>query len=92
MSRVVTLRSDKPWYTAELSAANLLRRKCERKYKNIHFESDKLILKEQRDKYNLLNSIKKDYIKNKIANAQSSKDIYKICDKLLNREQRSVLP
>ena len=51
------------------------------------------MLKEQRDKYNnLLNSTKKDYIKNKIANAQSSKGIYKICDKLLNRKQRSVLP
>ena len=41
---------------------------------------------------NLLNSTKKDYIKNKIENAQSSKDLYQICDKLLNREQRSVLP
>ena len=25
-------------------------------------------------------------------NAQSSKDLYKICDKLLNREHRSVVP
>ena len=83
----------KPWYTAELATEKQLRRKCERKYKNTQLESDKLLLKEQRNKYNnLLNSTKKDYIKNKIENAQSSKDLYKICDKLLNREQRSVLP
>ena len=92
-SRVVTVRADKPWYTAELSAEKRLRRKCEKKYKNTQLESDKLLLKEQRNKYNnLLNSTKKDYIKNKIENAQSSKDLYQICDKLLNREQRSVLP
>ena len=41
---------------------------------------------------NLLNSTKKDYMKNKIENVQSSKDLYKICNKLLNREQRPVLP
>ena len=55
-------------------------------------ESDKLLLKEQRNKYeNLLNFTKKDYIKNKIENSQSSKDLYKICDKMLDREQRSAL-
>ena len=79
--------------TAELSAEKRLRRECERKYKNTQLESDKLLLKEPRNKYNnLLNSTKKDYIKNKIENAQSSKDLYKIYDKQLNREQISVLP
>ena len=92
-SRVVTVRADKPSYTAELSAEKRLRRNCERKYENTQLESDKLLLKEQRNKYNnLLNSTKKDYIKNTIENAQSSKDLYKICDKLFNRAQRSVLP
>ena len=56
-------------------------------------ESDKLLLKEHRNKYNnLLNSTKKDYLKDEIENAQSLKDLYKIYDKLLNREQRSMLP
>ena len=82
------------WYTAEISAKKWLRRKCERKYeKKKKLESNKLLLKDQSNKYNnLLNSTKKDYIKNKIENAQSSKDLYKICDTLLNREQSSVLP
>ena len=89
----MTVRTDKLWYTAELSAEKRLRRKCERKYKTPNWnESNKLLLKEQRNKYNShLNPTEKDYIKNKIENAQSSKDLYKICDKLINREQRSVL-
>ena len=92
-SRIVTVRADKPWYTAELSQEKRLRRKYERKYKQSKLTVDKLQLQEQRNKYNaLLNSTKKDYIKNKIENAESSKDLYKICDKLLNREQKAILP
>ena len=54
---------------------------------------DKMQLQEQRNKYNaLLNSTKKDYIKYKIENAESSKDLHKICDKLLYREQKAILP
>ena len=54
---------------------------------------DKLQLQEQRNNYNtLLNTTKKDYIKNKIANAELSKDLYTICDKLLNWEQKAILP
>ena len=45
-------------------------------------------LNEQRNKYNnLLNSTKKYYIKSKTENAQSSKDLYKLCDILLNRNR-----
>ena len=89
----MAVRADKLWYTAELSAEKRLRRKCERKYINTQLEADKFLLKGQLNKYNNhLNSTKKDYIKNKMGNAQSSKDLYKICDKLLNSEQRSVLP
>ena len=87
------MRADKPWYTAELSQEKRLWRKYEQKYKQSKLTVDKLQLQEQRNKYNaLLNSTKKDYIKNKIENAESSKDLCKICDKLLNREQKAMLP
>ena len=87
-SRVVTVHADKAWYTADLSAKKRLRRKFERKYKHTKLESDKLILNEQRNEYNaLLSSTKKEYIKNNIEKAETSKDLYKICDKLLNRDQ-----
>ena len=87
------MRADIPWYTAELPQEKRLRRKYERKYKQSKLTVNKLQLQEQRSKYNaLLNFTKKDYIKNKIENAESSKDLYKICDKLLNREQKAILP
>ena len=64
----------------------------ERKYEQSKLTVDKLQSQEQRNKSNsLLNSTKKDYITNKIENAESSKDLYKICDKLLNREQKAIL-
>ena len=92
-SRIVTVRADKPWYTAELSQEKRLRRKYEWKYKQSKLTVDKLQLQEQRNKYNaLLNSTKKDYLKNKIENAESSKALYRICDKRLNREQIAILP
>ena len=88
-SREVTVRADKPWFTAELSEHKRLRRKCDRTYKQTRSESDKISLTEQRNTYNnLLNSIKKNYFRIKIANAQSSKYLYGICDNLLNRGKR----
>ena len=66
-SRIVTVRADKPWYTAELSQEKRLRRKYERKYKQSKLTVDKLQLQQQRNKYDaLLNSTKNDYIKYKI--------------------------
>ena len=89
----------KPTYNWDLlilcprSQEKRLPRKYERKYKQSKLTVDKLQLQEQRNKWNaLLNSTKKDYIKNKIEKAESSKDLYKICDKLLNREQKAILP
>ena len=49
-------------------------------------------MNKQKNKHsNHLNSTK-GYIKDTIENAQSSKDLWKRCDKLLNCEQISVLP
>ena len=91
---MVTVRANKPWYKSEPSAEKKrLRRKCQRKYKNTRSESDKLLMKAQRNRYNNpLNYTKKDNIKTKIENPQCPKDLYEICDKLLNPEQKSVLP
>ena len=92
-SRLVTVRPDNSWYTADLSKEKRLRRKLERKFKQTQSAADKLVLQTQRNKYNnLLTTTKKDYFKTKITNAQSSKELYKICDRLLNREKTSVLP
>ena len=60
-----------------ISQEKRLRRKYEWKYKQSKLTVDELQLQAQRNKYNvLLNSTKKDYIKNKIENAESSTDLY----------------
>ena len=80
-------------YVGTFCRKKRLRRNCQRKCKNTRSESDKLLMKEQRNRYNNpLNYTKKDYIKTKIENPQCPKDLYEICDKLLNPEQKSVLP
>ena len=72
-SRIVTVRADKPWYTAELSQEKRLRRKYERKYKQSKLTVGTLQLQDKRGKYNAhLNSTKKDYIKNKIETTKIS--------------------
>ena len=40
----------------------------------------------------LLTQAKQDYFKTKIETAKTSKDLHKVCDNILNREQKSVLP
>ena len=92
-SRVIVVRADAPWYTSELVKEKRLRRKLERKYNKTKLAVDKERLDNQRNIYNhLLTQAKQDYFKTKIETAETSKDLYKVCDNLLNREQKSVLP
>ena len=92
-SRVIVVRADAPWYTSELVKEKRLRRKLERKYNKTKLAVDKEHLDHQRNIYNhLLTQAKQDYFKTKIETAETSKDLYKVCDNLLNREQKSVLP
>ena len=92
-TRVFRIRADTPWYTSELAEEKRRRRQLERKFKQTKLVIDKEKLDNQRNKYNhLLTEAKKNYFKSKVENAASSKDLYKVCNKLLNREQKSVLP
>ena len=92
-SRVIVVRADAPWYTSELVKEKRLRRKLERKYDKIKLAVDKERLDHERNIYNhLLTQAKQDLFKTKIETAETSKDLYKVCDNLLNREQKSVLP
>ena len=68
------MKNEKTWYTAELSQEKRLQRRYERNYKQSKLTVGKLQSQEQRNKYNtLLISTKKDYIKNKIEDTDSSK-------------------
>ena len=92
-SREVTIRADAPWYNSELTKEKQLRRKLERKYKRTKLHVDKSQLDHQRNKYNyLLSEAKKNYFRSKVDNAQTSKELYSVCNKLLNRGKQSILP
>ena len=91
--RVIVVRVDAPWYTSELVTEKKPRRKLERRYNKTKLTVDKERLDHQRNIYcHLLNQAKQDWFKTKIETAETSKDLYKVCDNLLNREQKSVLP
>ena len=92
-SRVIVVRADAPWYTSELVKEKRLRRKLERKYNKTKLAVDKERLDHQHNIYNhLLTQAKQGYSKTKIETAETSKDLYKVCENLLNREQKSILP
>ena len=92
-SREVTVRADAPWYTSELTKEKQVRRKLERRYKRSNLSVDKDQLDHQRNKYNyLLNEAKKNYFKSKVENAETPKELYNVCNKLLNRGKHSILP
>ena len=92
-SRVIVVLADAPWYTSELVKEKRLRRELERNYDKTKLAVDIERLDHQRNIYNhLLTQAKQDYFKIKIETAETSKDLYKVCDNLLNREHKSVLP
>ena len=69
------------------------RRNYERKYNKSKLAVDRELYCHQRDKYNnLLNTTKQDYFKNKIESATSTKELFEVCNNLLNRTNENVLP
>ena len=92
-TRVVTIRPDAPWYNSKLAEEKRLKRKYERKYNRSQLAIDRELYCHQRDKYNnLLNTTKQDYFKNKVESATSTKELFKVCNNLLNRTNENVLP
>ena len=92
-TRVVTIRPEAPWYNSNLAEEKRLKRKYERKYNKSKLAVDRELYCHQRDKYNnLLNTTKQDYFKNKIESATSTKELFKVCNNLLNRTNENVLP
>ena len=92
-TRVFNVRADSPWYNSELGKEKRIRRKLERTYKRTSLAVDRERFDKQRTKYNnLLTSAKTTYYKSKVETATSAKELYQVCNKLLNRERKSVLP
>ena len=92
-SRVMVVWADAPWYTSELMKEKRLQRKLECKFDKTKSSVDKGRLRHQRNINNhLLTQAKQVYFETKILTAETSKDLYKVRDNLLNRFQKFVLP
>ena len=89
----MTLRPQSPWFTPELTREKQERRKLEAKYKKSQLAVDRELYNEQRNVYNSkLTEAKQTYFKTKINEAKDSKDKFDICNNLLNRGKKTVLP
>ena len=92
-TRVVTIRPEAQWYNSELAEEKLLKRKYERRYNKSRLAVDRELYCYQRDKYNnLLNTTKQEYFKDKVESATSTKELFKVCNNLLNRTNENILP
>ena len=88
-----SVRPNSPWFNSELVKEKRKRRKLERTYKRTSLAIDKERHNQQRNINNSLLSIAKTtYYKTKVESATSTKELYQVCNKLLNRERASILP
>ena len=91
-SMAVTLHPDSPWYTTELQKEKAERRRLEKQYHKSNLVVDREIHNAQRNKYNsMLNTTKQKFYVSQVQDAEP-RERFKICKKLLNRENKAVLP
>ena len=89
----MTIRPEATWYNSKLAEEKRLKRKCERRYNKSRLAVDRELYCHQRDKYNnLLNTTKQEYFKNKVEPVTSTKELFKMCNDLLNRTNENILP
>ena len=94
-AREVSEHTDSPWYCQELEHEKRIRHSLERMYKQSNLEIDGKHFCEQRNKYitiSLLMLRKTITTLRYNQSAESSKELYKICNKPLNREKILVSP
>ena len=91
--REVVLRPTTPWYTDKIGAAKRERRKAEQRWLATRLTVYKEILSNHKNKVKTLCiEAKKEYYKNKIADASDSKSLFRITDSLLKKQQDKTLP
>ena len=89
----VTVRPESPWHNADLDREKRLKRKLENKHLSTNLIVDLEAYHEQRNVYNVkLAKTKQDYFRKEISTAAKPSEKSKICNKLLNREKKVVLP
>lgn len=91
--RTVTIRPECPWWTPELGELKRVRRNLQAKYEQSNLAVDYENFKSHRDAYNDTNKLtKQSFYQSKISTAQSPREQSKICNKLLNKEKKVILP
>ena len=89
----VTVRPESPWFNADLLREKKQKRKLENKHISSNLVVDLEAYQKQRNLYNIkLTERKQEYYRNTIATSAKPSEKSKICNKLLNREKKVVLP
>ena len=93
VTKEIKIRPNTSWYTSEIAREKRKRRKLERKWRKSRLQIDRDIFKSQRQHVNsLICKAKQEYYAERISNAKGHKELYSVCNELLNKQKTSVLP
>ena len=93
ISRVITVRPSRPWYSPAIAEAKRLRKRLERKWRKTRLDIDRDNFKAQRlNVINLISEAKSTYYENQITQCKDQKQMFKIVDSLLHQKLKSSLP
>jgi hypothetical protein len=92
--RVITVRPNSPWYTDELHQEKHKRRQLENRWKSNQLEVHRQAYTEQLRHYDKrLTTTRKEFYNDLVTkNASNPKGLYKVTNKLLNKQNDPVLP
>ena len=89
-TRIITVRSNSPWYCEETSEAKREHRRLERKWRKSKLEIDHQLYRKQRNLVNrLLRQCKQNHFSSLIQNcAKDQKQLFRVTDQLLHRKKK----
>ena len=93
-TRLVTIRSKRPWFDQRLQIERRNTRKLERKWRKSKIENDFVAFKNQRDNYNLmLQEFKSKFYEKIISeNSKDQKQLFKVIKQLFHESSETPLP
>ena len=93
ITKEVKIRPNTSWYTSDIAQEKRKRRKLERKWRKSRLQVDRDIFKSQRlHVTSLITKAKQVHYSEKIQNATNHKELYGVCNELLNKKKLSILP
>ena len=93
VTRTVTDRTSAPWMTLEVKQAKVERRIAERNWRQSGLTVHREIYAKQRNVVsNLISKAKKDYIREKIIDCYSSRELFRLSNQMMGTFRGTVLP